>query len=96
MNSYSLTLAILLAASILQIWGSALAIEAILHHKQDGRLHRIWLAVAGTAMLLALHDGYALELALRTGLYDLRQAVLVGLVALLMSFVIHGFRHQEA
>ena len=96
MNSYSLTLGILLAASILQIWSSALAIEAILHHKPDGAPRRVWLAVAGTAMLLALHDGYALELALRTGLYDLRQAVLVGLAALLMAFAIHGFRRRAA
>ena len=95
MNSYALTLAILLAATVLQIWSSALAIEGFLRHKQDGGLRRLWLAVAGTATLLALHDGYALELALRTGLYDLRQAVLVGLIALLMSFVIHGFRRRE-
>lgn len=96
MNSYSLTLAILLAASILQIWGSALAIESVLRKKQDGRLRRTWLAVAGSAMLIALHDGYALELALRTGLYDLRQAVLIGLAALLTAFAIHGFRRREA
>lgn len=96
MNSYSLTLAILLAASILQIWGSALAIESVLRKKQDGGLRRTWLAVAGSAMLIALHDGYALELALRTGLYDLRQAVLIGLAALLTAFAIHGFRRRKA
>lgn len=96
MNSYSLTLAMLLAASILQIWSSALAIEAVLRRKQDGGMHRTWLAVAGAAMLFALHDGYALELALRTGLYDLRQAVLTVLAALMMAFAIHGFRRREA
>ncbi|MCG2575737.1 hypothetical protein LZ012_01870 [Dechloromonas sp. XY25] len=96
MNSYSLTLGILLVASILQIWGSALAIEAVLRAKQHRRLRRTWLAVAGATMLIALHDGYALELAMRTGLYDLRQAVLIGLAALLMAFAIHGFRRWEA
>ena len=96
MNSYAFTLTILLAASILQIWGSAQAIEEFLRHKRDRELRRLWLAVAGTAVLLALHDGYALELALRTGLYDLRQGVLVGLAALLLAFVIHGFRRREA
>lgn len=96
MNAYTLTLAILLCASILQIWTSALAIEGFLHHKQDGRLRRIWLAVAGAAMLFALHDGYALELALRTGIYDQRQAILVGLAALMMAYAIRSFRRQEA
>lgn len=96
MNSYTLTLAILLAASILQIWTSALAIEECLRRKQDGGRRRIWLAVAGTAMLFALHDGYALELALRTGIYDQRQAILVGLAALTMAYAIRGFRRQEA
>lgn len=96
MNSYTLTLAILLAASILQIWTSALAIESFLRRQQPTGLRRIWLAVAGTAMLFALHDGYALELALRTGIYDQRQAILVGLAALTMAYAIHGFRRREA
>lgn len=96
MNSYTLTLSILLAASVLQIWTSALAIEGFLRHRQDGGLRRIWLAVAATSMLFALHDGYALELALRTGIYDQRQAILVGLAALTLAFAIHGFRRREA
>lgn len=96
MNSYTLTLAILLAASILQIGSSALAIEEFLRRKGDGCRRRTWLAVATTAMLFALHDGYALELALRTGIYDQRQAILVGLAALAMAYAIRGFRRREA
>lgn len=96
MNGYTLTLGILLAASVLQIWTSALAIEEFLRRKQDVSLRRIWLAVAGTAMLFALHDGYALELAWRTGIYDQRQAILVGVAALTMAYAIHGFKRREA
>lgn len=96
MNSYTLTVAFLAAASALKIWCSALAIEDFLRHRTERGLRRIWLAVAAAAMLLALHDGYALELAARTGLYDLRQAILVGLAALMMTFVIHSVRQREA
>ena len=48
------------------------------------------------SLLLALHHGYALELAVRTGLYDMRQAVLAGLVGLLFALGINALRRQQA
>lgn len=95
MNSYSLTLALLAAASGLSIWCSALAIEEFRRRTTDRGLRRTWLAVASVAMLWALHDSYALELASRTGLYDLRQGILLSLSALLATFVLHHVRRQE-
>ena len=52
--------------------------------------------MAVTAMLLALYHGYTLELALLTGLYDLRQALLGCVVSLLFALGLYGFRRQLA
>jgi hypothetical protein len=52
--------------------------------------------IAIASLLLALHHGYALELAVRTGLYDMRQAVLAGLVGLLFALGINALRRQQA
>jgi hypothetical protein len=52
------------------------------------------MAMAVAAMLAALYHGYTLELALRTGLYDLRQAVLSAVIAMLFALGIYGFRRE--
>ena len=52
--------------------------------------HVAGLSLAG--LLFALHNGYALELAVRTGLYDFRQATLSMLAGLLAAFAVHRFR----
>jgi hypothetical protein len=46
--------------------------------------------------LLALHHGYSLELAILIGLYDMRQAVLAGLVGIFFALGVFGFRQQQA
>ena len=51
-----------------------------------------WLALSLAGLLFALHNGYALEMAVRTGLYDFRQATLSMLAGLLAAFAVHRFR----
>lgn len=95
MNAYTLTLLALTVALLLQTLVTALAIEGYLGQKLDFTQRRSWLAIAVGSTWLALHHGYTLELALRTGLYDGRQAILAGLAALFFALGIYGFRRRE-
>lgn len=94
MNAYTLTLFTLSGAMIIQIFVLALAIEGYLRNTLDRGLRWSWLAIAVGSMPLALHHGYTLELALRTGLYDTRQAVLMALASLFFALGIYGFRQR--
>lgn len=94
MNAYTLTLVMVLAAMVIQIFVLALAIEGYLRNTLDRGLRWSWLAIAVGSMPLALHHGYTLELALRTGLYDTRQAVLVAFASLFFALGIYGFRQR--
>lgn len=96
MNPYSLSLWSLFAALVGQSLASGLAVELFLRREQTAGARRAWLALAVGSMLLALHHGYVLELALRTGLYDMRQAVLAGLVAICFALGVWGLRRQQA
>lgn len=94
MNAYTLTLLVLLGAMVIQIFVLALAIEGYLRNTLDRALRWSWLSIAIGSMPLALHHGYSLELALRTGLYDTRQGVLVALASLFFALGIYGFRQR--
>ena len=92
MSSYSLALFALLAALLALSFASGLAIELFLRKEQSLLARRSWLALAIASLILALHHGYALELAVRTGLHDLRQAVLAGCASLLLALAVYGLR----
>ncbi len=94
MNPLTLTIGALLVALIAQTLVTALAIEAYFANKSDAGLRRIWLIIAIGSTPLALHHGYTLELALRTGLYDLRQALLVGFAGLFIALGIYGLNRR--
>jgi len=94
MNPYLLAVLALLLAAIAQTSAAWIATELFLHKGQGSAQRRSWLALALAAGLLALHDGYSLELALRTGLYDLRQAILTALIGLLFALGAYGLRRQ--
>lgn len=94
MNPYLLAVLALLLAAIAQTSAAWIAAESFWRKGQGSSSRRSWLALTLAAGLLALHSGYTLELALRTGLYDLRQAVLAALIGLLFALGIYGFRRQ--
>ncbi|MDP3538278.1 MAG: hypothetical protein Q8S26_06190 [Azonexus sp.] len=96
MNPYALTLWSLAIALIAQSLVSGLYIELYLRKDQSNGLRRAWLAIAIGSLLLALHHGYTVELALRTGLYDMRQAVLAALTAIFFALGTYGIRRQQA
>ena len=96
MSSYSLTLWTLLWALLAQSLATGLATECFLRKGLTQLARRCWLALALASLLLALQHAYALELAVRTGLHDLRQGVLGASAATLLALVVVAFRHRES
>ena len=94
MNAYTLTLGCLVAGLLAQAYAAGLATELFLRQAQNRSSRLLWLAIAVASLLLALQHGYALELALRTGLHDLRAAALGALAALLYAPAIHMLRRR--
>ncbi|HEX6734403.1 MAG TPA: hypothetical protein VF096_06295 [Azonexus sp.] len=96
MNGYELTVWALLVALGTQAFAAGLGIEGCLLRGQAPARRRLWLALAGGSLLLALHHGYTLELALRTGLHDLRQALLAVAAAICLALATAALRRQLA
>jgi hypothetical protein len=96
MNPYLFAVSGLLLAAIAQTSIAWLATERFLQKGLGRRQSLAWLAIALGAGFLALQHGYTLELALRTGLYDLRQAMLAAIVSLLFALGTYGLRPQSA
>lgn len=94
MNSYTLTLAFLFVALLCQITISGTSLECWMRRDLRRDQRTTWLSLALAGLLFALHHGYALELAVRTGLYDFRQATLTMLAGLLAAYAVHRFRQQ--
>lgn len=94
MSAYSLTLLALTGAVLTQLLAAALASGPCLRSNQSAGQSRSWLALTLGSLLLTLHHGYTLELALRTGLYDLPQSVLAALVGMLFALGVFGLRPQ--
>ena len=92
MSSYTIAVFALLGALLAQSFATGLATELFLRKEQSSLARRSWLALAIASLILALHHGYALELAVRTGLHDLRQAILAGSASLLLALAVHGLR----
>lgn len=94
MNAYTLALTCGLTGLIAQAYAAGLATELFLRRDASRSTRLLWISIAIGALLLALQHGYALELALRTGLYDLRQAMLGALAALLFAFAVFLLRRR--
>jgi len=94
MSAYVMSLWALALALISQSLATGWATEVFVRKDLAAGFRRSWMVMAVAAMLLALFHGYTLELALRTGLYDLRQALLGSLISVLFALGIYGFRRQ--
>ena len=92
MSSYTMAVFALLGALLAQSFATGLATELFLRKEQSSLPRRSRLALAIASLILVLHHGYALELAVRTGLHDVRQAVLAGCASLLLALAVHGLR----
>ena len=96
MSPYALTLLCLFSALLAQATASGLMLELWLRREQARGQRSMWLAFSLGNLMLSLHHGYTLELAARTGLFDLRQAVLAALAGLLIGFASWQLRRREA
>ena len=92
MSGYTLTLLALIVALLAQFWATGVATGLFLRKKQPVLARRSWLALAIASLIFALQYAYLLELALSTGLYDVRQAILAACASLVVVAAIHGFR----
>ena len=95
MSAFSLSVWALALALLSQSLATGWATEVFLRKQLPAGLRRAWMAMAIAAMLAALYHGYTLELALRTGLYDLRQAVLGAVISILFALGLFGFRRES-
>lgn len=96
MNPYSLTLLCLFAALLTQVIASGLMLELWRQRAQPMSERLMWLGFALGNLLLSLHHGYTLELAVRTGLFDDRQAVLASLAGLLIALASWQLKRRQA
>lgn len=94
MNDYWLTVFCLFGALSSQALVAGTAVEIALRKSLPGSERKIWIALAIGGMLFALYHGYSLELALKVGLYDLRQAILALLAGALTALAVSGFRRR--
>jgi hypothetical protein len=94
MSSYLLALLALFVALLAQSVAAGFATELFLRRDLGVAVRRSWLALAVGALLFALHSGYALELAVSTGLHDLRQALLAAAGGGLLALAVAGFRRR--
>lgn len=92
MSSYTLTLLALFAALIAQTAAAGVATECFLRRDQRALARWSWVAVAIAMLIFALQHGHAFELAISTGLHDVRQAILGCVGSLLMAAAVYGLR----
>lgn len=94
MNPYAISLFALGLALVAHSIISGIAFERFFHHSPARGNRQLWLAIAIGSLLLGLHHGYSIELALKTGLYDLRQAVLAGSASQLFVWALLAFNRR--
>jgi NADPH-dependent 2,4-dienoyl-CoA reductase/sulfur reductase-like enzyme len=94
MDPYVATLAALVTALVSQALAAGWCAEMASRRGQTFAEQAVWMAFAIAALLAALHHGYTLELAFRTGLFDLRQGVLGALSGVLFAAAARGLRQR--
>jgi hypothetical protein len=92
MSAYSMTVLALSLAVLAQFWATGVATGNFLRKEQSALARRSWLALAIATLIFALQYVYLLELALSTGLYDVRQAILAAVASLVIAAAVFGFR----
>ncbi len=95
MNTYLLSLYFLFVAALSQALIGGFALKSSLQRDLPRERWRLWVALSIGTLLLALHHSYTLNLALQTGLYDFRQATLVMLAGLAISFAVWQLRRLK-
>ena len=95
MSSYQVAQIALVAGIFGHALASGMAIESALQRGMSSAQRAFWLAIGLGGLLLGLQNGFALELALKTGLFDLRQALLAGLAGVLYGIAIMGLSRRS-
>ena len=94
MTTYQLTLIALGIAMLGELSAARILLERFLERSQEaGR--RLWLMLTCGMLVLFLQQSYSIELLLRTGLYDFRQAVLSAIAGVLFSLGVHQLCRRQ-
>lgn len=96
MNPYVASLTALVFALFAQALAAVLALEGARESAAPRQRRLAWLALALAATLLTIDQFLALELAVRTGLYDLRRALLATVTAAVFCLAVFGLRQRPA
>ena len=92
MSGHTLSVLALCVALLAQFWSAGVATGQFLRKEQSALAQRSWLALAIATLIFALQYAYLLEMAVSTGLYDVRQAVLAAVASLVIAAAAFGFR----
>ena len=95
MDAYLIALLAGLFAFVACSIASGCAIEVALRHTLSRRARRAWWALSAAALFFAMQQVYALELALKTTLFDLRSALLSALIGALLAGAVLALRGTQ-
>lgn len=94
LNPYSLSLIALVVGLFAYALASGLALERALRPVGRSSDRWLWATMGCGALLLGLYQGHSVELALKTGLYDLAQALRTSSAGGLMAIAVYGLTRR--
>ena len=94
MTAYKITMLLLATGILAQAVAGGVAFECTLLRRQPVANRGLWFVLGCGSLLLGLHHGYALELAMKTGLFDLRQALLASLAGICYAVALVGLSRR--
>lgn len=94
MTAYQITMLVLATGILAQAVAGGIAFECALLRRLPAATRGLWFVLGCGSLLLGLHHGYTLELAMKTGLFDLRQALLVALAGVCCAVALVGLSRR--
>lgn len=94
MSAYQISMLALATGIFAQAIAGGVAFECCLLRRLPAATRRLWFVLGCASLLFGLHHGYTLELAMKTGLFDLSQALLAGIASLLCAVALIGLSRR--
>ncbi len=94
MSAYQISLLALVAGVFAQAAAAGLAFQCTLSRRLPLASRGHWFVLGCASVLFGLHQARALELALKTGLFDLEQALFAGIASLLVAIALFGLSRR--
>lgn len=94
MSAYQLSLLALAVGIFAQAAAAGLAFQCTLSRQLSLAARGYWFVLGCASLLFGLHQARALELAVKTGLFDLEQALFAGIASLLLAIALFGLSRR--